>query len=309
MLEDLSHWLQDGAQLTVQEWASETFPSSGFVLDDLLRAADGCHYAVMILAPDDQLLIDGKSPAVPVSRDNVIFEAGLFTGKLARDRVFYWVNNADHTLRIPTDLHGLTQHRYDFNPSASNSRKEQIRQKARNLKDQICADWKVLLARGDQSTLDAALMACFKREWIIRPPLPPPLVFAPRRELLDREDVYDSLVASSTAPTHGIVIVDRDTKWVWDLFPLLLRWALDGVEVTVITSKPHNNAGLAADEQLRHALLTSFGCHIIQADVSKRMYLIDPIASADTVAFLFEHELERVMHFCRASYRNYSCTF
>jgi hypothetical protein len=47
-VEALSHWLQQNRSMTVQEWSSDTFGGSQYGVDELLRAASGCHYAVMV---------------------------------------------------------------------------------------------------------------------------------------------------------------------------------------------------------------------------------------------------------------------
>ncbi len=47
-------------------------------------------------------------------RDNVLFELGLFIGKLSRDRVFFIIPEKTD-LHIPTDLLGVTPGKYDPN--------------------------------------------------------------------------------------------------------------------------------------------------------------------------------------------------
>ncbi len=109
--------------LDCTEWtADDTFGAYPFT--DLLAKASESHYAVCVLWPDDELKSKPKQKEKYLTRDNVVFEAGLFAGVLAPDlwkgnvklekRVFIWVNTQHHDLHIPTDLAGLHQERYNF---------------------------------------------------------------------------------------------------------------------------------------------------------------------------------------------------
>ena len=67
-------------------WNSGVFNLSQSVLEDLDKKAGEFEYAVLVLAPDDWLNSRGKN--VPVPRDNVLFELGLFVGRIGRRRTF-----------------------------------------------------------------------------------------------------------------------------------------------------------------------------------------------------------------------------
>jgi hypothetical protein len=62
-------------------------------------------FAVMVLSPDDLIETRGQSYASP--RDNVLFELGLFMGKIGRSRVFI-VHEEDANVKLPSDLAGIT---------------------------------------------------------------------------------------------------------------------------------------------------------------------------------------------------------
>lgn len=298
MLRELKQWLEEDHTIKVKEWMTDTFAASQHPLDELLKASQGCDYAIMVMWPDDKLELAGSNQQIPMTRDNVIFEAGLFTGKHGRECVFYWQNSEDVDLRVPTDLTGLTQVRYIWKSDPNESMGQQICNAARKLRKQIESHWKTSAA--GSSTLTSALLACFNREWITRPGKPP-LHFDPHRELLDREDVYDSFVASGSSPRSGIVIFDRDTRWFWDLFPLVLHWRLNNIPVGIVSPEPHdsqNKGKQAADEKRRRALLENLGCNVIQAPVEKCAYIIDPYPGADTKAFVFGHEKENYYATC-----------
>ena len=119
--------------------------------------------------------------------------------------------------------------------------------------------------------------------------------------MLDREDVYDAFVASSTAAS-AIAILDKDTKWIWDLFPLVLHWRLKDIPVTIFAPKlvkQKSKITQIADETRRRALLEGLGCNLIQLDVAKRAFVINPNKALDTTAFVFEHENEHQYATCR----------
>lgn len=62
-------------------------------------------FGIFLMFPDDDLIRNGERGMAP--RDNVVFEAGLFTGKLSRDRAII-VKAQVHSLILPSDLNGLT---------------------------------------------------------------------------------------------------------------------------------------------------------------------------------------------------------
>ena len=73
------------------------------------------------MAPDDTTTIRGT--AIPAVRDNVIFELGLFMGRLGRNRCFL-VYPRNERPNLPSDLSGIVMVDYDdgrilTNPSAA----------------------------------------------------------------------------------------------------------------------------------------------------------------------------------------------
>lgn len=110
-------------QRNIEEIADVTpwvrgFPPSSIILDELIKIAARSDFGIFIFAPDDATKIKGKK--LKSVRDNVIFEAGLFTGKLGRERCFVIVPKGQQDLRIPTDLDGLIL--LDFKPSQADTR-------------------------------------------------------------------------------------------------------------------------------------------------------------------------------------------
>jgi predicted nucleotide-binding protein len=71
-------------------------------LEDQLARAD---FAVLILAADDVTISrDVRSPS---PSDNVLFELGLFMGRLGRRHTFYLFDETA-PVKLPTDLAGMT---------------------------------------------------------------------------------------------------------------------------------------------------------------------------------------------------------
>src|SRR4051794_40390622 len=82
-------------------WDEGVFTLNAGVLDRLLHIANDYDFAVMIWGPDDVTDSKGQSQAWP--RDNVIFECGLFMGRLGKDRVFV-VCDEDAKVKVPSDF-------------------------------------------------------------------------------------------------------------------------------------------------------------------------------------------------------------
>src|SRR6266567_8578536 len=96
--------LEDDAEVTV--WKQGVFQLTKTTVESLIKALDRTDFAVFVFAPNDALRLRQKKYAAV--RDNVVFELGLFMGKLGRHRTFIVVPKANKQLRIPTDLTGLT---------------------------------------------------------------------------------------------------------------------------------------------------------------------------------------------------------
>jgi hypothetical protein len=100
--------LEECADVTV--WDEGVFGLNQGILEALLKKLDEFDFAVLVLAPDDVTF--SKEELKPSTRDNVLFECGLFMGKLGPDRVFI-VCDSSVDLKIPSDFAGVTLARYD----------------------------------------------------------------------------------------------------------------------------------------------------------------------------------------------------
>jgi hypothetical protein len=95
-----------GDKCEVTPWKHGVFRPGKSTLDSLVKQASRVDFAALILTPDD-LLVQAGEP-VPMARDNVLFEAGLFMGTLGPTRTFL-VCSRDQSVKLPTDLDGLTK--------------------------------------------------------------------------------------------------------------------------------------------------------------------------------------------------------
>ena len=94
-------------------WPQGVFQISKTTIESLMVAIEEFDAAVFVLAPDDVTKLRGVK--VPTVRDNVVFELGLFMGKLGRDRCFVVKPKDVDDLHLPTDLLGMTAARYNPN--------------------------------------------------------------------------------------------------------------------------------------------------------------------------------------------------
>ena len=86
-------------------WSDGVFFAGGYPLDVLEKTVDESDFAIAICEPDD--IVESRGNRSPTIRDNVLFELGLFMGRLTRARAFL-VHPKTKDLKLPSDLQGLT---------------------------------------------------------------------------------------------------------------------------------------------------------------------------------------------------------
>jgi predicted nucleotide-binding protein len=97
-------------QFAVVIWNQGTvFGLGSQTLEALEEAVNEYEFGVFVFTPDDILPSRGEERYVP--RDNVIFEFGLFTGKLGRKRAF--IVKPSEGIDLPTNLAAVTAATYD----------------------------------------------------------------------------------------------------------------------------------------------------------------------------------------------------
>jgi hypothetical protein len=91
-------------------WSEDVFEFGRGYLEELMAELDRHDFAVLVLTPDDVVESRGDSKKSP--RDNVLFECGLFMGRLGRERTFI-VCDRSTEMKLPSDLAGVSLISYD----------------------------------------------------------------------------------------------------------------------------------------------------------------------------------------------------
>ena len=112
----IAHSLRDEAEVTV--WNEGVFAPGQGTLEALVNALDRFDFSTLVMTPDD--LVEVRQSKVLSARDNVLFELGLFMGRLGRERTFVVCSNAP-TLKLPSDLAGVTVLRFEHARSDGNT--------------------------------------------------------------------------------------------------------------------------------------------------------------------------------------------
>lgn len=98
-------------------WTDGIFKSNESFIDTLMKSASLFDFGIMVFAKDD--IADVRNQKYDVTRDNMLFEYGLFLGRVGADRAFVVVENG---VKIPTDLSGLTHMFYDTQSESEGTR-------------------------------------------------------------------------------------------------------------------------------------------------------------------------------------------
>jgi hypothetical protein len=90
----------------VHSWKySDSFKPTSSTLAGLLHAAQRYHFGIFVLTPDDKTTSRGTTEFS--TRDNVLFEFGLFLGALGPERNMAIMEKSKNKLKIPSDLLGI----------------------------------------------------------------------------------------------------------------------------------------------------------------------------------------------------------
>jgi len=89
----------------VYAWTQGVFELGSSYLESLVKELDKADFAILVLTEDDITISRNKETVSP--RDNVLFELGLFIGRLGRDRAFF-VYDTEKDIKIPSDLSGIS---------------------------------------------------------------------------------------------------------------------------------------------------------------------------------------------------------
>jgi hypothetical protein len=95
--------LEDVAEVVV--WTQGVFELTKSYLESLLDALDDTEFGLFIFSADDVTKIRGAE--MTTARDNVVFELGLFIGRLGRECTFIMIPKGVSDFHLPSDLLGI----------------------------------------------------------------------------------------------------------------------------------------------------------------------------------------------------------
>ncbi|WP_339279443.1 nucleotide-binding protein [Paenibacillus sp. FSL W8-1187] len=106
-------------QVEVNAWYANTFQANDYTMEALERELDANDFGIFVFAAEDVATIRNETHFI--TRDNTLYEMGLFWGRLGRRRVFCLVPSVvpqpkeagPASIHLPSDLDGLTLLRYD----------------------------------------------------------------------------------------------------------------------------------------------------------------------------------------------------
>ncbi|WP_170289484.1 TIR domain-containing protein [Brucella pituitosa] len=104
------------AECTV--WDKGVFIPSTSTLSSLINTLRTSDFGIFVFSPDDITIM--REMTNPTVRDNVIFELGLFIGRLGAERCYFLVPENAGTMHLPSDLAGITPLVYENNRSDGN---------------------------------------------------------------------------------------------------------------------------------------------------------------------------------------------
>jgi CRP/FNR family transcriptional regulator, cyclic AMP receptor protein len=96
---------------TTVVWTDGVFRVASYTLESLETQVDNSDFAIAIAHSDD--FTESRGAVWPTARDNVIFELGLFMGRLGRARAILMEPRAEK-VKLPSDLTGITTIPYRF---------------------------------------------------------------------------------------------------------------------------------------------------------------------------------------------------
>lgn len=96
----------------VTKWTTGVFNIGNTPLEDLLTQLSKSDFGLFIFSPDDKSII--RNDEYSVIRDNVLYELGLYTGKLGNKNTFIIKPaNVPKDFHLPSDLNGINIGDYD----------------------------------------------------------------------------------------------------------------------------------------------------------------------------------------------------
>ena len=113
---DVARKIQDALAhdgFIVRLWTDDVFKVASYAIESLETELNDSDFAVAVAHSDDMTLFRGLD--WPAPRDNVVFELGLFMGRLGRKRAILMEPREDK-VKLPSDLSGITTIPYNYEP-------------------------------------------------------------------------------------------------------------------------------------------------------------------------------------------------
>ncbi len=92
-------------------WTQGVFKPGQGILDSLVKQCGESDFAILVFSPDD--VLEHREEVFLSVRDNVLFELGLFMGRLGPSRTFF-LYPRDRKPKIPSDLTGIVPLTYTY---------------------------------------------------------------------------------------------------------------------------------------------------------------------------------------------------
>jgi hypothetical protein len=217
----------------VSLWKTVFAPSDTYI-ESLEKALETAEFAVLLVTPDDLRTKRDQTDQVP--RDNVVFELGMFMGRIGRERVFVAKPRAP-SVELPTDLRNLNVVYYDTDRSDQ------------DLKAAVSPAATDLTLAIQKAPRLANISTDEFRE----------------RHLADMDAVYDTITSWPVTDVR-VTVSATGTDWVWTLLLTLLHWRLNQVPVRVFIPHPTVSSRQLRAEQARRTLLRELGVAVYEGD-------------------------------------------
>jgi O-acetyl-ADP-ribose deacetylase (regulator of RNase III) len=126
--------LSDEFDITV--WDQGVFQLSQAGFDSLLDVLDSSDAGIFVMRADD--VTTRRETSMPSVRDNVVFELGMFVGRLGPDRTFMLTPNVNPP-DLPSDLNGVTTARYDARRFEDGERRPAVATACTQIRERMAA--------------------------------------------------------------------------------------------------------------------------------------------------------------------------
>jgi hypothetical protein len=128
--EMVKEYLSDFADCNI--WNEDVFDFGRSYFETLMELLSLYEYGVMVGTADDLSINEERNVHQMEARDNVLFELGMFLGRLGREKVFFV---KERSIKTPSDLLGISL--AEFTDKNAPDIEEQIKKLCERIKNQI----------------------------------------------------------------------------------------------------------------------------------------------------------------------------